>query len=127
MKNVSLASLDALAHGAVAERFGAELDRVLLNILDPNTKATATRKITLTIALKPDGTRSVVAIIVDAKSALAPAEPVSTAFQLGITAEGVVMATEIGRNHELPGQLNTDGEEFTPVSAGLTVISGGRA
>ena len=127
MNNASLSSLDALARGAVAERFGDELHRVLQNILDPNTKATAARKVTLTVTMKPDETRSIVSMLVDAKSAIAPAQPVSTALQLGITADGVVMATEIGRNNELPGQLNTDGEEFTPVSAGLTVISGGRA
>jgi hypothetical protein len=125
--NTSLSSLDALARGAVAERFGAELDVALRNIMDPNTKATAARKITLAITLKPDETRSVVQMSIEAKAAVAPAQPVSTALQLGVTADGVVMATEIGRNNELPGQMNTEGDEFTPVSAGLTVISGGRA
>lgn len=127
MNNTSLSSLDALARGAVAERFGTELDTILRNILDPNTKATAARSITLKITLKPDETRSVVAMVVEAKAAVAPAQPVSTALQLGVTADGVVMATEIGRNNELPGQTNTDGGEFTPVSAGLTVLTGGRA
>jgi hypothetical protein len=125
--NTSLSSLDSLARGAVAERFGTELDTVLRNILDPNTKATAARKITLTVTLKPDDTRSVVAMLVEAKAGVAPALPVTTALQLGVTADGVVMATEIGRNNELPGQIDTDGQEFTPVSAGLTVITGGRA
>lgn len=125
--NTSLSSLDALARGAVAERFGAELDVALRNIMDPNTKATASRKITLAITLKPDETRSVVQMVIEAKCAPAPAQPVSTALQLGVTAEGVVVATEIGRNNELPGQLDTDGQEFSPVSAGLTVLTGGRA
>ena len=37
--------------GAFEERVDYEMDKVIQNILDPNTKATAKRKITLTIEL----------------------------------------------------------------------------
>lgn len=43
--------------GAFEERVDYEMDKVIQNILDPNTKATAKRKITLTIELTPDDER----------------------------------------------------------------------
>ena len=43
-------SIMSMARGAFEERVDYEMDKVIQNILDPNTKATAKRKITLTIA-----------------------------------------------------------------------------
>lgn len=42
-------SIMSMARGAFEERVDYEMDKVIQNILDPNTKATAKRKITLTI------------------------------------------------------------------------------
>lgn len=120
MNHNSLSSLDALAHGAVSERFGRELNAALANISDPNTKATAKRTINLKITLAPDETRSMVAMLVEAKATLAPAQPVATALALGMNADGEVIATEIGRSNELPGQMNVDGGTFEPVIENLT-------
>ena len=39
-------SIMQMARGAFEERVDYEMDRVIQNILDPNTKATAKRKIT---------------------------------------------------------------------------------
>lgn len=47
-------SIMSMARGAFEERVDYEMDKVIQNILDPNTKATAKRKITLTIELTPD-------------------------------------------------------------------------
>ena len=41
-------SIMSMARGAFEERVDYEMDKVIQNILDPNTKATAKRKITLT-------------------------------------------------------------------------------
>ena len=46
-------SIMRMARGAFEERVDYEMDKVIQNILDPNTKATAKRKITLTIELTP--------------------------------------------------------------------------
>lgn len=43
-------SIMSMARGAFEERVDYEMDKVIQNILDPNTKATAKRKITLTRA-----------------------------------------------------------------------------
>lgn len=42
-------SIMSMARGAFEERVDYEMDKVIQNILDPNTKATAKRKITLAI------------------------------------------------------------------------------
>ena len=52
-------SIMSMARGAFEERVDYEMDKVIQNILDPNTKATAKRKITLTIELTPDDERRV--------------------------------------------------------------------
>ena len=49
-------SIMSMARGAFEERVDYEMDKVIQNILDPNTKATAKRKITLTIELTPEDT-----------------------------------------------------------------------
>ena len=46
-------SILQMAKGAIEERVDYETNRVVDNILDPNTKAAAKRKITLTIEFAP--------------------------------------------------------------------------
>jgi len=50
-------SILQMARGAIMERADYEMSRLLANILDPNTSATAKRKLTLTLELKPDDDR----------------------------------------------------------------------
>ena len=45
-------SILQMARGAIMERADYEMSRLLANILDPNTSATAKRKLTLTLELK---------------------------------------------------------------------------
>ena len=81
-------SIMRMARGAFEERVDYEMDKVIQNILDPNTKATAKRKITLTIELTPDDERRQIQVSVTAKSTL--------------VAEMVP---------QVPGQLNMDGTQ----------------
>ena len=69
-------SIMRMARGAFEERVDYEMDKVIQNILDPNTKATAKRKITLTIELTPDDERRQIQVSVTAKSTLAATNPV---------------------------------------------------
>lgn len=50
-------SILQMARGAIQERADYEITKILENILDPNTSATAARKLTITLTLKPDDTR----------------------------------------------------------------------
>lgn len=79
-------SIMSMARGAFEERVDYEMDKVIQNILDPNTKATAKRKITLTIELTPDDERRTIGVSVTAKSTLAATNPVATALYSPLTA-----------------------------------------
>ena len=68
-------SIMSMARGAFEERVDYEMDKVIQNILDPNTKATAKRKITITIELTPDDERRTIGVSVTAKSTLAATTP----------------------------------------------------
>ena len=85
-------SIMSMARGAFEERVDYEMDKVIQNILDPNTKATAKRKITLTIELTPDDERR-------------------TATALYVTSDGngeLVVAEMVP---QVPGQMNMDGTQ----------------
>lgn len=84
--NESRDSIMRMARGAFEERVDYEMDKVIQNILDPNTKATAKRKITLTIELTPDEDRRLIQVNVTAKSTIASTNPVSTS--LYVTGDG---------------------------------------
>lgn len=86
-------TLDSLGQGAAVEKFEDELNRVLENVLDPNTKATAARSVTLTITVKPDEDPSFANTLIEVKSKLAPSRAVGTAIFIGRHA-GRAVATE---------------------------------
>lgn len=75
-------SIMSMARGAFEESVDYEMDKVIQNILDPNTKATAKRKITITIELTPDDERRTIGVSVTAKSTLAATNPVATARRI---------------------------------------------
>lgn len=80
MKHIDL---EKFASGAFSAQVNRELEKVTQNIQDPNTDATAVRKITVTISLKPNDNRNFVATGVQAKSTLAPALGAVTAIAMG--------------------------------------------
>lgn len=112
MKTQPIKSLDTLMSGAVSERFADELARTLENVLDPNTDPKKTRKITLTLTIKPNKDRNVADFAVEAKSTLAAPIPVATTAYIGKNKKGDFVAEEVV--DEIPGQLDIYGEETTP-------------
>lgn len=52
MENINKRSIIDMARGAIKERADYEMTRVVENILDPNTAATAARKITVMAMLR---------------------------------------------------------------------------
>lgn len=93
MSGEQFVSLETLGQGAAIEMFADELKKVLNNILDPNTKASAKRSITLTLEIKPDEDRSFASTSLEVKSKLAPAKPVGVPIYIGQHA-GQSVATE---------------------------------
>lgn len=98
-------SILQMARGAIQERADYEMYRILENILDANTSATAARKLTLTLELKPDDERQTITVKCTAKSTLAPTSPVVTSLYVADEDNVVEMVPQI------PGQFNLSGEE----------------
>lgn len=114
----STKSILEMAHGAILERVDYEMAKILDNILDANTEATAKRKMTLTLTFAPDGERATVAVSATAKTTLAPTNPAVTSLYL-TEREGKVQAVEMVP--QIPGQTSLDLEEQAMPSA-LKVI-----
>ena len=112
-------NLEQFAGGAFTAQINRELKKVAENIQDPNTDATAKRKITVVMEFKPNEARDFVTTGVQAKATLAPALGAVTAFNVGTDLKtGEVQAAEIGK--QLPGQMamvleDTSEEEDTMV------------
>lgn len=66
--------LDAISinSGAVIDLLNNSFETVLANIIDPNTKADAVRKVTLTISIKPNEELTQAATEIEVKETLAP-------------------------------------------------------
>ena len=98
-------SILQMARGAIQERADYEMSRIMANILDPNTKATEKRKLTITLELKPDDSRQNISVSCVAKSALAATNPVTTSLYVADEDTVVEMTPQI------PGQQAFDGGE----------------
>ena len=75
--------LDTLARGRLPALFEREKARILENILDPNTDATAKRQIVVTITFEPSADRRTLTNTVRAVSKLAPTLPESSTAYIG--------------------------------------------
>lgn len=72
-------NLGNIANGAMVELFEEELPKILANINDTNTKATAKRTMTLTIEFQPDADRIVTSPTIGITLALAKRQKVTNA------------------------------------------------
>lgn len=102
----AIRSLDDLMGGAALERFRKSLDEALRNIQDQNTDPKKTRKVTLTLTIKPDKDRKSAKFYLDSRATLAPLEPFETNVLLSRDDRGNVAAAEYG--NEIPGQVSVD-------------------
>ena len=102
---VNKKSVLEMAMGAIAEITDYEVERVVANIMDPNTNATAKRKITVTIELKADDSRQNIGVNYTVKSALAPTNAVTTMLYVADEENVVEMVPQI------PGQFGIAGTE----------------
>lgn len=84
-----------MASGALLERANYELERIVENILDPNTPAAKRRKLVVTLDLEPDENRSMVSISASAKSTLVATTPIKSAFWVGADENGVPTMREM--------------------------------
>lgn len=104
MKMASNVELGTLGFGAAAELFQAELERVIVNILDPNTRADAQRSITLRVKIKPDKkSRAMCALAIECSSTLADAQPFESHLFVGVENGQAVSSEYNPQQTVLPG------------------------
>lgn len=102
-------NLETFANGAFTAQVNRAIEEVTKNIQDPNTDATAARKITVTIGFKPNQDRTLAPIGIQSKTTLAPAL-------------GEVQAAEIG--NQIPGQMSMDDMSHGPEASTVQTIDG---
>lgn len=103
-------SILEMSMGAILERVDYEMGKVLDNILDPNTKATGKRKITVGLELVPSADRRTITVHTTAKSTLVPTEPITTSlFITNQPGTGEMVVAEMVP--QVPGQMFLDGGE----------------
>ena len=100
-------SILRMAAGAIEEKVDYEVSRVIENILDPNTKPDAKRKITITLELSPDSERKHISLMANVKSTLCPAVPSSTSMAITTDGNGELAVVEL--TPHIPGQIDMDG------------------
>ena len=97
-------SILEIARGEILECIDGQMQAIWENILDTETEATVTRKLTVTILLTPDTNRETVGVRSVTKAQLAPRETAQR--RLCITENGK-QAVEIQSG--VPGQMGLDG------------------
>ena len=103
-------SILEMSMGAILERVDYEMGRVLDNILDPNTKPTGKRKITISLELVPSADRRTITVLTTAKATLVPTDPVTTSLYItNQPSTGEMVVAEMVPL--VPGQTALDGTE----------------
>ena len=116
-------TLENLGHGAAIELFQAELERLIENVSDPNTKADAVRSITLRVKVKPNKkARNLCAVEVHCDSKLAAAQPFETTMFVGME-HGVAVASE---HDPRQGELFVDVKPEPAPKNNLVAMGGGK-
>lgn len=107
MKNEK--SIIQMAKGAIEERIDYEMAKIVENIRDESTKASAPRELTVKIKLTPDDKRETIQVSATASSKLQPTTPIVTALYMGTDLDGSIGAAEM--TPQIPGQRFADGGE----------------
>lgn len=108
-------SLSALAEGAAGELFDREFRRILANMQDPNTAATAKRTIALTLTVTPTEDRERASYSVDVQCKLAGIRPQLGSMYLG-EQDGELVAVHFDpRQRDLFREPAAD-EAVTPIN-----------
>lgn len=77
MSQINL-NLSQLANGGIQEKINSELEKVLDNIMDPNTSPKEKRKLVITLTFSPNEDRSLITTEANIKPSLAAQNNVST-------------------------------------------------
>ena len=109
MQDLEKKSIVQMAMGAIEERVDYEMSRIVDNILDPNTKATGKRVLTIKIDLIPADDRRTIAVSATAKSTLIATNAVTTSLYVTSDHNGEMAVVEMVP--QIPGQMNFEEQE----------------
>lgn len=110
MNELEKKSILEMSMGAILERVDYEMGKVIDHILDPNTKPTGKRKITVGLELIPSADRKTITVQTTAKSTLVPTDPITTSLYItNQPGTGEMVVAEMVP--QVPGQLGMDGGE----------------
>lgn len=82
-------SVATLRKGSAVEMVDEAIQRVLENVVDPNTDAKSKRKVVMTLTFAPDKERESMGVDITVKTTMAPQASVSTMAFLAHTRDGV--------------------------------------
>lgn len=120
MKHINI---EQFSNGELTQQINREMEAVARNIADPNTEAKTTRKITVTITLKPNEQRDFITTSITTKSTLAPTLGAVTALAVGKNLKtGEIEVGEIG--NQIPGQMSMEDVEPQQPSGPVQEIDG---
>lgn len=104
---MSRVNLETFAGGALQEKFDDAMEKVLVNMTDPNTPWKIKRKIVVEVSFEQNEDRDDSTVNVSVVPKLAPVKPVSTRMAIGKDLEtGQVFAEEYG--NQCRGQMTLD-------------------
>ena len=110
---MSRVNLETFAGGALQEKFDDAMEKVLVNMTDPNTPWKNKRKIIVEVSFEQNEDRDDSSVNVSVVPKLAPVKPVSTRMSIGKNLEtGEVFAEEYGS--QCLGQMSMDDYPIQP-------------
>ena len=112
MNTVEVNKLDELMGGAVTERIQKALAEIMQNIIDPNTDAKKTRKVTLELTIKPNANRQSASLTAAVKTSLAPFVPIESGVYIASNDNGESIMYE--QTDVMPGQVDLSGKGHIP-------------
>lgn len=125
MARTEMVTLENIGGGAASEMFQACLEKIIENIVNPNTKPDAVRSITLKMKVKPGKKdRSLCTVELACDEKLAPVMPFETAMFVGMD-HGVAAATEYAPQQQTLFDQSQQQEKATGEGK-VVAIAGGR-
>lgn len=114
MKNKHI-DLATFAGGALQERMNIDVNKVLENVMDPNTDSGKARSVTLKITFKPNEARNVANVTVTSKISVSPAKDLSSSIMIDYDDNGEIVGRELVSGIKGQSFINEDGEILTDV------------
>jgi hypothetical protein len=119
-------TLENLGGGAASEMFSGSLEKVIENIVNPNTKADTVRTITLKMKIKPDKKQRTLCVVeLSCEEKLAAVLPFETVMFVGMD-QVVAVATEYSPQQQTLFDQSQQQQETPKGDGKVIAMAGGR-